>query len=115
LWAATLANIAALQIDLSQGPTIIPFRELTSFLEKALFSGDYKADVKQQPGSESVVQEVASDSYAIGYSGIGYKTDGVRTVPLALYLGGTCYDTSAEATLSGNYPFARYLRIHGRR
>jgi phosphate transport system substrate-binding protein len=78
----------------------------------ALFSGDYKPEVKQQPGSEAVVQGVASDRFAIGYSGIGYKTDGVRTVPLALYSGGTCYDTSAEATLSGKYPFARYLRIY---
>jgi phosphate transport system substrate-binding protein len=82
------------------------------FREMALFSGDYKPEVKQQPGSEAVVQGVASDRFAIGYSGIGYKTDGVRTVPLALYSGGTCYDTSAEATLSGKYPFARYLRIY---
>jgi phosphate transport system substrate-binding protein len=82
------------------------------FRDVALFNGDYKADVKQQPGSEAVVQGVASDRLAIGYSGIGYKTDGVRTIPLALYSGGPCYDTSAEATLSGKYPFARYLRIY---
>jgi phosphate transport system substrate-binding protein len=82
------------------------------FRDVALFNGDYKADVKQQPGSEAVVQGVASDWLAIGYSGIGYKTDGVRTIPLALYSGGPCYDTSAEATLSGKYPFARYLRIY---
>jgi len=82
------------------------------FRDVALFNGDYKADVKQQPGSEAVVQGVASDRFAIGYSGIGYKTDGVRTIPLALYSGGPCYDTSAEATLSGKYPFARYLRIY---
>jgi phosphate transport system substrate-binding protein len=82
------------------------------FREIALFSGDYKTEVKQQPGSEAVVQEVASDRFAIGYSGIGYRTDGVRAVPLALSPGGTCYDTSAEATLSGKYPFARYLRVY---
>ena len=62
--------------------------------------------------STRVVQGVASDRFAIGYSGIGYKTDGVRTIPLALYSGGPCYDTSAEATLSGKYPFTRYLRIY---
>jgi phosphate transport system substrate-binding protein len=32
-------------------------------------------------------------------------------VPLASYDGGECYDTSAESTLSGNYPIARYLYI----
>ena len=44
------------------------------FKEKALFGGDYKDTVKEQPGSSSVVQAVASDRYGIGYSGIGYAT-----------------------------------------
>src|SRR5262245_21778705 len=52
------------------------------FKEHALFKGDYKDEVKEQPGSSSVVQGVASDKYAIGYSGIGYKTADVRAVPL---------------------------------
>jgi phosphate transport system substrate-binding protein len=82
------------------------------FREMALFDGEYKPDVKQQPGSEAVVQGVASDKFAIGYSGIGYKTDGVRAVPLALYAGGTCYDTSAQAAYSGQYPLTRYLRLY---
>jgi phosphate transport system substrate-binding protein len=82
------------------------------FREIALYSGDYKPEVKQQPGSEAVVRGVAGDKFAIGYSGIGYKTDGVRTVPLAITFGRACYDTSAEATYSGNYPIARYLYIY---
>lgn len=82
------------------------------FRQMALFDGEYKPDVKQQPGSEAVVQGVAGDKLAIGYSGIGYKTDGVRTVPLALYPGGNCYDTSAKAVYSDRYPFTRYLRIY---
>jgi ABC-type phosphate transport system substrate-binding protein len=32
------------------------------------------------PGSEAVVQSVAGDKFAIGYSAIGYKTEGVRAV-----------------------------------
>src|SRR6188474_3417390 len=52
------------------------------FKEEALFKGDYKDSVKEQPGSSAVVQGVASDKYAIGYSGIGYKTADVRAVPL---------------------------------
>jgi phosphate transport system substrate-binding protein len=47
----------------------------------------------------------------IGYSGLGYKTEGVRTVPLAAFYGAQCYDTTAEATYSGKYPVARYLYI----
>jgi phosphate transport system substrate-binding protein len=55
---------------------------------------------------------VANDRSAIGYSGLDYKTNEVRTVPLASYNGGKCYDTSAEATYSGNYPIARYLYVY---
>ncbi len=82
------------------------------FRETALYGGDYKPGIKLLPGSEAVVQSVAGDKFAIGYSGIGYKTDGVRTVPLASYYGGTCYDAAAEPTLSGKYPIARYLYVY---
>src|ERR1019366_10308304 len=43
---------------------------------------------------------------------LGYKTEGVRTVPLAAYYGAECYNTTAEATYSGKYPIARYLYIY---
>jgi phosphate transport system substrate-binding protein len=82
------------------------------FREMALYSGNYKAEVKQQPGSEAVIQGVANDRFGIGYSGIGYKTEGVRTVPLALHSGATCYDASAESAYSRKYPLARYLYIY---
>ncbi len=82
------------------------------FREAALYGGDYKPNVKLLPGSEAVVDSVAGDKFAIGYSGIGYKTDGVRTVPLASYYGAACHDASAEATLSGKYPIARYLYVY---
>ena len=82
------------------------------FRETALYGGDYKPEVKLLPGSEAVVESVAGDKFGIGYSGIGYKTDGVRAVPLASYYGGTCYDAAIEPTLSGKYPIARYLYVY---
>ena len=48
------------------------------FKEHALGNGDYKDEVKEQPGSASVVQGVTVDRFGIGYSGIGYSTPGVR-------------------------------------
>ncbi len=53
------------------------------FKEHALCKGDYKDTVKEQPGSASVVQGITEDQFAIGYSGIGYKTSGVKTLKLA--------------------------------
>jgi phosphate transport system substrate-binding protein len=82
------------------------------FKEVALFNGDYKDSVKEQPGSSTVVQGVASDKFAIGYSGIGYKTADVRTVPLAAKAGATCYDANEENTYAGDYPLARLLYIY---
>ena len=82
------------------------------FKDNVLYGGDFKQEVKQQPGSEAIIQGVTSDRFAIGYSGIGFKTDGVRTVPLASYPGGKCNNTSFEETMSGRYPIARYLYIY---
>jgi phosphate transport system substrate-binding protein len=62
--------------------------------------------------TKAVVESVAKNKFAIGYSGIGYKTSGVRAVPVASHFGGKCYDTSADETYSGKYPIARYLHIY---
>lgn len=82
------------------------------FKEVALFNGDYKDTVKEQPGSSTVVQGVASDISGIGYSGVGYKTADVRSVPLATSAGQTCFDATAEHASSGDYPIARFLYIY---
>ncbi len=81
------------------------------FKEHALCKGDYKDTVKEQPGSASVVQGVTEDKYAIGYSGIGYKTSGVRAVPVAAKPG-QCIDDSAENVLTGKYPLSRFLYVY---
>ena len=82
------------------------------FKENALFKGDFKDTVKEQPGSASVVQGVTEDRYAIGYSGIGYSTSGVKAVKLAKKAGDPFYSTSAEDVLSGKYPLARFLYVY---
>ena len=82
------------------------------FKSKALFKGDYKDSVKEQPGSASVVLGVGEDISGIGYSGIGYITSGVKTVPLAKKHGGKAYPPTYENVLSGKYPLGRFLFIY---
>ncbi|MGQ0662646.1 MAG: PstS family phosphate ABC transporter substrate-binding protein [Pseudomonadota bacterium] len=82
------------------------------FKEVALFNGDYKDAVKEQPGSSTVVQGAASDKYAIGYSGIGYKTADVRSVPIAAKPGEQCFEATAENAYSGDYPISRFLYVY---
>ena len=83
------------------------------FKEHALCKGDYRDTVKEQPGSASVVQGVTEDRAGIGYSGIGYKTSGVRAVPLAAKPGGPFYGTDTiDHVYSGAYPLSRYLYVY---
>ena len=82
------------------------------FKEHTMKNGDYKDEVKEQPGSAAVVQGVTVDRYAIGYSGIGYATAGVRAVPVAEKAGATCVDATADNAYSGKYPLARFLYVY---
>jgi phosphate transport system substrate-binding protein len=82
------------------------------FKKVALCKGDYRDQVKEQPGSASVVQGVTEDLAGIGYSGIGYKTSGVKTLALAKKPGETYYGTDPETVLAGKYPLARYLYLY---
>ena len=81
------------------------------FKDEALAKGDFKPTVKEQPGSSAVVQGIATDLAAIGYSGIGYKTSDVRTVPLGDSNGGF-FDSNYENCVSGDYPLARFLIVY---
>lgn len=82
------------------------------FKKVALCKGDFKDTVKEQPGSASVVQGITEDLYGIGYSGIGYRTSGVKTVDLAPEEGAPYVNTSPEAVLAGEYPLARVLYVY---
>ena len=81
------------------------------FKEHALFKGDFKPTVKEQPGSSSVVQAVASDRYGIGYSGIGYRTADVRAVPLSPKAGAAPIPPEPQFGYSGEYPLSRFLYL----
>jgi phosphate transport system substrate-binding protein len=82
------------------------------FKEKALCKGDFKRNVAEQPGSASVVQSVATQINAIGYSGIGYKTSGVRALPLSKKPGEPYVAADAVHALDGTYPLARVLYVY---
>ncbi len=82
------------------------------FKKKALCKGDFKNNVHEQPGSASVVQSVSVSINGIGYSGIGYKTSGVRAVPLTKKHGGKYVEATPENAVAGTYPLARFLYVY---
>jgi phosphate transport system substrate-binding protein len=82
------------------------------FKEHALYKGDYKDTVKEQPGSAAVVQGITADKFAIGYSGIGYKTSDVKSLSLAAKAGGEFVSDDAANVYAGRYPLARFLYVY---
>ncbi len=82
------------------------------FKKKVLMNGDYKDQVKEQPGSASVVQGVTEDRAGLGYSGIGYRTSGVRAIPLSLKEGEVFVEPTFENASKGAYPLARFLFVY---
>ena len=82
------------------------------FKSKGLCKGDYKNTVNEQPGSASVVQSVSSSLNGIGYSGIGYKTSGVKAVALSKKTGQPFVEAVPENAVNNTYPLARFLYVY---
>ena len=82
------------------------------FKKKALCKGDYKNTVNEQPGSASVVQSVSTSINGIGYSGIGYKTSGVKAVPLAKKARKPFVEAMSDNAIKGDYPLSRFLYVY---
>lgn len=81
------------------------------FKKKALCKGDFKNNVNEQPGSASVVQSVSASLNGIGYSGIGYKTSGVRALPLSKK-GNNYVAANMANAISKKYPLSRFLYVY---
>ncbi len=81
------------------------------FKDNALGKGDYRPTVKEQPGSSAVITGIANDLYGMGYSGIGYKTAGVKVLNLGTEEG-ELFEANPENAMSGDYPLARFLIVY---
>ena len=82
------------------------------FKETALCTGDFKNNVNEQPGSASVVQSVTTSINGVGYSGLGYTTSSVKSLPLAKEEGTSFFAATPENALAGDYPLARFLFVY---
>jgi phosphate transport system substrate-binding protein len=81
------------------------------FKEHALGKGDFKDSVKEQPGSATVVNGVTNDLQGMGYSGLGYKTSGVKALKLS-FKGGEQVEGTYDNVLAGKYPLSRMLYVY---
>ena len=90
------------------------------FLETVIRLGDeedtdiFSADTLLLPSSEGIIAEVSSNPNAIGYDGLGYITDEVKTIALASKAGRDYILPSAATVIDGTYPVSRGLYMYTR-
>lgn len=82
------------------------------FKEHVCNGAELKPGMIESPGSASVVMDVSKDRLGIGFSGIGYRTSGVRPVPLAIAKGGRYVEPTFQAAIDGTYPLRRNLYLY---
>ena len=81
------------------------------FKENVLLKGDFLSTVQEQPGSSAVILGVANDFFSLGYSGIGYKSSGVRVLQISSD-GQQFVGPSYSNVIRGSYPLSRVLWIY---
>lgn len=81
------------------------------FRDEVLAKGEFRDDAKFLPGSAEVVAAVGADKFAIGYSGIGYRTSAVAAVNVAVDEVSGYKEPSEANALTGEYPIARGLFV----
>jgi phosphate transport system substrate-binding protein len=75
---------------------------------------DYKLGSIDANGSKDVVALVSRTPTAIGYSGMGYKTPDVKTLPVSKKQGEPGVAPTAENARAGKYPITRPLLVYTR-
>lgn len=82
------------------------------FREHVLNGAGLKKTMTVGVGSASVVLELMKDRFGIGFSSIGYRTSGLRPVPLAAVQGGRYVTPTFETAMDGSYPLRRNLYLY---
>ncbi len=88
------------------------------FLETVLRMGDsesktlFSMDTLLLPSSEGIIYEVRQNPNAIGYDGLGYVPDDLKTIAIATTPGEPYVLPSADTVNDGSYPIARDLYMY---
>lgn len=103
--------------DWAQAPILAQVRDSQSgtgqfFREFVLQGGKEKESVTTQPGAASVVYAIMNEPYAIGYSGIGYRTNLVKPLHVAAGEGEAFVEPTFDSAMNGSYPLRRLLYLY---
>lgn len=73
---------------------------------------DFRLGTLDMNGSKEVVELVGRTPCAIGFSGIAYRTDEVKLIPVARAAGEPAYEPAVASTLDRTYPIARPMYMY---
>jgi phosphate transport system substrate-binding protein len=82
------------------------------FREHALGNKDFRLGSRDLNGSKEVVELVAGTPTAIGYSGMGYATPGVKMLKVAVKTGEPAVAPTIAGVHDKTYPLARSLHLY---
>jgi phosphate transport system substrate-binding protein len=82
------------------------------FREHVLANKDFKLGSRDMNGSKDVVELITNTKTAIGYSGMGYATFGVKMLKVAIKPTDTAYAPTVENALAKKYPLTRSLQMY---
>ena len=82
------------------------------FREHVLQKKDFRLGMQSMSGSKDVVDLVSKTPGAIGYSGMGYKTDAVKFVSISPKKGEPAFAPSIATVADKTYPLARSLNMY---
>jgi phosphate transport system substrate-binding protein len=82
------------------------------FREHVLQKKDFRLGMQSMSGSKDVVDLVSKTPGAIGYSGMGYKTEEVKFVPIAPKKGDPAVAPAIATVADKSYPLARSLNMY---
>ncbi len=78
--------------------------------ENVMHGEDWAPGTRFQPGSSQVIEGVRADRGGIGYSGVGFLTEGVKVISVSREEGQPAVSPLVAANVSdGSYPIARPL------
>jgi phosphate transport system substrate-binding protein len=85
-----------------------------AYFKEAVLGKDreYKQGATSQSGSSDVVTLISRTPCAIGYSGMGYRSDSVKMLKVAKADGKPAIAPSTATTQDGTYPIARPLFLY---
>ena len=105
------AEIVLLSREVNSG-THVYFKEHVLRKGKQKGQEEFSDAALLSPSSQSIADEVSYNDQAIGYFGMGYRSDKLKLIAVAQTAAGPYVDPTPENVVNGTYPISRPLLFY---